>query len=122
MLRAFAIGLFQCTAMIPGVSRSGATIMGALLVDVERRAAAEFSFLLAIPTMLAATVYDLWQNRDILTADNISVIAVGFVTAFIVAMIVVRAVLGFISKHGYVPFAIYRILIGAVMLFILISR
>ncbi len=122
MLRAFAIGLFQCTAMIPGVSRSGATIMGALLVDVERRAAAEFSFLLAIPTMLAATVYDLWQNRDILTADNISVIAVGFVMAFIVAMIVVRAVLGFISKHGYVPFAIYRILIGAVMLFILISR
>lgn len=121
-LKAFAIGLFQCTAMIPGVSRSGATIMGALLVGVERRAAAEFSFLLAIPTMLAATVYDLYKNRDILTTDNLAVIAVGFLVAFIVAMVVVRGVLGFISRHGYVPFAVYRIIIGAVMLTILTLR
>ena len=120
--RALTIGLFQCGAMIPGVSRSGATIMGALLVGVERRAAAEFSFLLAIPTMLAATVYDLYKNREVLTADNLTVIAVGFVTAFIVAMIVVRGVLGFISRHGFAPFAIYRIVLGAVMLAILTLR
>lgn len=120
--RALMIGLFQCTAMIPGVSRSGATIMGALLVGVERRAAAEFSFLLAIPTMLAATVYDLYKNRDVLTGDNLSVIAVGFIVAFLVAMIVVRAVLEFISRHGYVPFAIYRIIIGTIMLAILALR
>ena len=120
--RALAIGLFQCTAMIPGVSRSGATIMGALMVGVERRAAAEFSFLLAIPTMLAATVYDLYKNRYILTADNLTVITVGFAVAFIVSMVVVRGVLGFISRHGFVPFATYRIVVGAVMLAILSLR
>ncbi|MEQ9449894.1 MAG: undecaprenyl-diphosphate phosphatase [Rhodospirillaceae bacterium] len=120
--RALAIGLFQCIAMIPGVSRSGATIMGALLVGVERRAAAEFSFLLAIPTMLAAVVYDLYQNRAALTVDNVAVIAVGFLTAFVVAMVVVRAVLDFISRHGYLPFAIYRIIIGTVMLAVLALR
>lgn len=120
--RALAIGFFQCIAMIPGVSRSGATIMGALLVGVERRAAAEFSFLLAIPTMLAATAYDLYKNRDVLTTDNLAIIAVGFLTAFLVAFAVVRTVLGFISKHGYTPFAIYRIVIGVVMLAVLTLR
>ncbi len=120
--RALAVGFFQCLAMIPGVSRSGATIMGALLVGVERRAAAEFSFLLAIPTMLAATVYDLYKNRDVLTADNMTIVAVGFISAFVVAFAVVRTVLNFISKHGYTPFAIYRIVIGVVMLAILTLR
>jgi undecaprenyl-diphosphatase len=120
--RALAVGFFQCIAMIPGVSRSGATIMGALLVGVERRAAAEFSFLLAIPTMLAATTYDLYKNRDALTSDNLAIIAVGFMSAFLVAFAVVRTVLGFISKHGYAPFAIYRIVIGIVMLIILTLR
>lgn len=120
--RALAIGFFQCVAMIPGVSRSGATIMGALLVGVERRAAAEFSFLLAIPTMLAATTYDLYKNRDALTADNLAIIAVGFVTAFLVAFAVVRTVLGFISRHGFTPFAIYRIVIGTAMLALLVMR
>ncbi|MCA0202122.1 MAG: undecaprenyl-diphosphate phosphatase [Proteobacteria bacterium] len=120
--KALAIGLFQCIAMIPGVSRSGATIMGALLVGVERRTAAEFSFLLAIPTMLAATVYDLYKNRDVLTTDNLSIVAVGFLTAFLVAFAVVRTVLGFISKHGYTPFAIYRIVLGIVMLIVLTLR
>ncbi len=120
--RALAIGVFQCLAMIPGVSRSGATIMGALLVGVERRAAAEFSFLLAIPTMVAATVYDLYKNRDVLTADNLAVVGVGFVTAFLVAFVVVRAVLDFISKHGYTPFAIYRIVLGLVILAVLTLR
>jgi undecaprenyl-diphosphatase len=120
--KALAIGLFQCIAMIPGVSRSGATIMGALLVGVERRAAAEFSFLLAIPTMLAATVYDLYKNRDVLTTDNLAIIAVGFVSAFLVAFAVVRTVLGFISKHGFTPFAIYRIALGIIMLIVLTLR
>ncbi|MGE3476223.1 MAG: undecaprenyl-diphosphate phosphatase [Rhodospirillaceae bacterium] len=120
--KALAIGLFQCIAMIPGVSRSGATIMGALLVGVERRTAAEFSFLLAIPTMLAATVYDLYKNRDVLTTDNLSIIAVGFLTAFLVAFAVVRTVLNFISKHGFTPFAIYRIALGVGMLIILALR
>ncbi|HCX14421.1 MAG TPA: undecaprenyl-diphosphatase [Rhodospirillaceae bacterium] len=121
-IKALAIGLFQCTAMIPGVSRSGATIMGALLVGVERRAAAEFSFLLAIPTILAATAYDLYRNYESLTTDSIMLIAVGFITAFIVAMLVVRGVLVFISRHGYVPFAIYRIIVGTIMLAILFLR
>lgn len=120
--KALAIGLFQCVAMIPGVSRSGATIMGALLVGVERRAAAEFSFLLAIPTMLAATVYDLYKNRDVLTTDNLSIIAVGFFAAFLVAFAVVRTVLGFISKHGFTPFAYYRIALGIIMLIVLTLR
>ncbi|MGE4064278.1 MAG: undecaprenyl-diphosphate phosphatase [Rhodospirillaceae bacterium] len=120
--RALAIGFFQCVAMIPGVSRSGATIMGALLVGVERRAAAEFSFLLAIPTMLAATAYDLYKNRDALTTDNVTIIAVGFLSAFAVAFAVVRTVLGFISKHGFAPFAIYRIALGVVMLLVLTFR
>jgi undecaprenyl-diphosphatase len=120
--KALAVGLFQCIAMIPGVSRSGATIMGALLVGVERRTAAEFSFLLAIPTMLAATVYDLYKNRDVLTADNLSIIAVGFLSAFVVAFAVVRTVLNFISKHGFTPFAIYRIVLGIVMLIVLTLR
>ncbi|MGE3334486.1 MAG: undecaprenyl-diphosphate phosphatase [Rhodospirillaceae bacterium] len=120
--KALAIGLFQCIAMIPGVSRSGATIMGALLVGVERRTAAEFSFLLAIPTMLAATAYDLYKNRDVLTTDNLSIIAVGFFTAFLVAFAVVRTVLNFISKHGFTPFAIYRIALGIFMLIVLSLR
>jgi undecaprenyl-diphosphatase len=119
---ALAIGFVQCLAMIPGVSRSGATIMGALLMGVERRTAAEFSFFLAIPTMFAATVYDIYKNRDVLSFDNTLVIALGFVAAFVTAMIVVRAAIGFIGRHGFVPFAIYRIVIGTVMLAILLAR
>jgi undecaprenyl-diphosphatase len=84
--------------------------------------AAEFSFLLAIPTMLAATTYDLYKNRDVLSADNLAIIAVGFVAAFLVAFAVVRTVLGFISKHGFAPFAIYRIVLGVVMLIVLTLR
>lgn len=120
--RALAIGFFQCIAMIPGVSRSGATIMGSLLMGVSRPAAAEFSFLLAIPTMFGATLYDLYKNRDILDASNLPVIAVGFVTSFIVALLVVKWLLAFISRHSFKPFAIYRIIIGTVMIGILISR
>lgn len=120
--RALAIGLFQCVAMIPGVSRAAATIMGALLMGVSRPAAAEFSFLLAIPTMFGATAYDLYQNRDTLTSDGLAVIAVGFVVSFIVALIVVKWLLRYISAHDFGAFAIYRIVVGTVMMAILLAR
>lgn len=116
---ALKIGLFQCVAMIPGVSRSGATIMGALLMGVERKTAAEFSFFLAIPTMFAATVYDLYKNKDALSADGVQLIAVGFIVAFITAAIVVKTVVNFISRHGFAPFAYYRIALGSGMLVLL---
>ena len=117
--RALAIGAVQCLAMIPGVSRSGATIMGALLLGVDRRTAAEFSFFLAIPTMIGATVYDLYKNRAVLTLDAGLVIGLGFVAAFIAAMLVVRALVGFVSRHGFAPFAWYRIALGMLALILL---
>lgn len=110
------IGLFQCMALIPGVSRSGATILGSLLMGVERRTAAEFSFFVAIPTMLGATVYDLYKNHASLSFDGGALIAIGFIAAFIAALLVVRSVLDFISRYGFKPFAYYRIVLGAVML------
>ena len=119
---ALKVGIFQCIAMIPGVSRSGATIMGALLVGVERKAAAEFSFFLAIPTMMGATVYSIYKNRDVLTFDNSALIAVGFVAAFLAALVVVRAAIAFISRHGFAPFAWYRIIFGGVMLALLLGK
>ncbi len=119
---ALQIGLAQCVSMIPGVSRAGATIMGALLMGVDRRTATEFSFLLAIPTMLAATVYDLYKNWDGLSGAGALTIAVGFVVAFLSALIVVRTLIGFVGRHGFAPFAWYRIAIGAIMLAILALR
>jgi len=116
------IGFIQCLAMIPGVSRSGATIMGARLLGVRREAATEFSFFLAVPTMVAATVYDLYKNWSGLSLEGLGVIALGFVAAFLSAMLVVRFVIGFIHRHGFVPFAYYRILIGGLMLVILLLR
>ena len=117
--RALAIGAIQCLAMIPGVSRSGATIMGALLLGVDRRTAAEFSFFLAIPTMFGAVVYDLYKNRDTLTLDAGLIIAVGFAAAFLTALLVVRALIGFVARHGFAPFAWYRIALGSVALVLL---
>lgn len=114
--RALAIGFCQTLAMIPGVSRSGATIMGAMLLGVERKVATEFSFFLAIPTMFGATVYDIYKNYNQLNADNTLIIAVGFVSAFIAALLVVRTVVAFVSTHGFKPFAWYRIVIGSIML------
>ncbi len=119
---ALRIGAFQVLAMIPGVSRSGATIMGAMLAGVERRTAAEFSFFLAIPTMFGATAYDLYKNRGTLTLDGSAVILVGFLVAFLAALLMVRAVVGFISRHGFAPFAWYRIALGIVMLVVLVAR
>lgn len=113
---AFKIGLCQCVAIIPGTSRSGATIMGALLLGADRRAATEFSFFLAIPVIAAATTYDIYKSWRVLTTENAAVIAVGFVAAFATALVVVRALVGFVSRHGFAPFAWYRIAIGAAVL------
>jgi undecaprenyl-diphosphatase len=110
------IGFIQCIAMIPGVSRSGATILGALSLGVERRTAAEFSFFLAIPTMLGATVLELAKNAHTLGAPgqvSAGTIAIGFVVAFIVALAVIRGFVTFVSRHGFGPFAWYRIVAGA---------
>lgn len=115
-MTALKIGLFQTLAMIPGTSRSGATIMGSLLLGLDRRAATEFSFFLAIPTMLGATVYDLYKNWNLLEADSFVIIGIGFVTAFFAALLVVNWVINFISTHGFKPFAYYRIVVGVVMI------
>lgn len=108
------IGLFQVLAMIPGTSRSGATIAGALLMGTDKRSAAEFSFFLAMPTMAGAFAYDLFQNRNVLTVDDALLIAVGFVTAFIAAVIVVRLLLDYVSRYGFALFAWWRIVVGSV--------
>lgn len=106
------IGLFQCLAMIPGTSRSGATIVGSLLMGVDKRAAAEFSFFLAVPTMLGAFTLDLFKNRHILSAADFPIIAIGFVAAFVTAVIVVRSLLGYVSRHGYALFGWWRLVVG----------
>ena len=115
----FLIGLFQCLAMIPGVSRSGATIAGGLLLKTDKRSAAEFSFFLALPTMGAAVAYDLLKNHKTLDFSDVGLIAVGFVTAFLTALVVVRFLLDFVSKHGFGPFAWWRIVVGVVGLALL---
>jgi undecaprenyl-diphosphatase len=111
---AFRIGLFQCMALVPGVSRSGATIVGALLMGTDKRSAAEFSFFLAMPTMAGAFAYDFYKNRDVIDLAQIQLVAIGFVAAFIVAVLVVRSLLDFVSRHGFAFFAWWRILVGAV--------
>lgn len=114
--QALGVGLFQCVAMIPGVSRSGATIMGALLMGVERRTAAEFSFFLAVPTMMGATTLELWGARHDLAGGMGSVgwteIAIGFTVAFVVALAVIKAFVAYVSRSGFAPFAWYRIAAG----------
>jgi undecaprenyl-diphosphatase len=113
---ALGIGLAQCLSMIPGVSRSGATIMGALPLGVERKTAAEFTFFLAIPTMAAATAKDLWETGASLSGDDMLGIGIGFVVAFLVALMVVRGFVGFVGRYGFTPFAWYRIIVGIVAL------
>lgn len=110
---AFAIGCIQCLAMIPGVSRSGATIVGALMLGVGKRAAAEFSFFLSLPTMAGAFSYDLWKSRASLDFSAMSDIVVGFVVAFVVAVLVVRWLLDFVSRNGYALFGWWRIIVGS---------
>ena len=113
---ALKIGLIQCLAMIPGTSRSGSTIVGALLLGTDKRSAAEFSFFLAMPTMAGAFAYDLYKNRDILDAAALGNVAVGFVCAFVSAVFVVRWLLGYVSARGYGLFAWWRIIVGIVAL------
>ena len=113
---AFGIGLFQCLALVPGVSRSGSTIVGALLLGADKRSAAEFSFFLSMPTMAGAFAYDLYKNRDVLSLDDATVIAVGFVCAFVSAVLVVRSLLGFVSRNGYAAFGWWRIAVGTISL------
>jgi undecaprenyl-diphosphatase len=112
----FLIGVAQAVAMIPGVSRSGATIIGGLLLGLERRAAAEFSFFLSIPTMSAAFAYDAYKNREALSFDDTGLIATGFITAFIAALLVVKPFLAIVSRIGFAPFAFYRIALGTFVL------
>lgn len=120
------IGIAQCTAMIPGVSRSGATIMGALAMGVNRKTAAEFSFFLAVPTMIGATTLELFQKGGDLMAGATRIgwseIAIGFGVSFIVALIVIRLFVAYVSRHGFTPFAWYRIVIGTVALIWLSAR
>jgi len=117
MGKAAAIGLMQCISMIPGVSRSGATILGALSMGVNRKTAAEFSFFLAVPTMFGATAKQLWDHRHEMAAGTNAVgwreIAIGSVVSFVVALIVIRLFVAYISRHGFAPFAWYRIVVGA---------
>ena len=113
---ALIIGFCQCVAMIPGVSRSGATIVGALFLRVEKRAAAEFSFLLSLPTMGAAVAYDLFKTRDLLDFSALSEIAVGFAVAFVTAVLVVKWVLDYVGKRGFALFGWWRIIVGVVAL------
>ena len=117
----FIIGLFQCLALIPGVSRSGATIVGAMLMGVEKRVAAEFSFLLAIPVMAGAFTVDAWRNRHDLNTGHIGLVAVGFFVSFVVALYVIRGMLAIITKRGFAPFGWLRILIGGVGLALLMA-
>jgi undecaprenyl-diphosphatase len=118
---AIKIGFIQCLAMIPGVSRSGATIVGALMLGASKRAAAEFSFFLSMPTMAGAFAYDLFKNRDVLDTSALGEIAVGFVMAFISAVLVVKWLLGYVSRHGYALFGWWRIIVGSIALVFLIS-
>ncbi len=118
--QAFMIGLFQSLAMVPGTSRSGATIIGGLLIGLKRKAATEFSFLLAVPTMLAATAYDILKNYQSFQLDDAQALGIGFVTAFIVALAIIRWFLDFVKRHTFIPFGIYRIIVGFIFLFVVL--
>ncbi|EKF16847.1 undecaprenyl-diphosphate phosphatase [Nitratireductor pacificus] len=117
----FKIGLIQCLSMIPGTSRSGATIVGGLLLGADKRSAAEFSFFLAMPTMTGAFAYDLYKNHALLSAADLQIIAVGFIAAFVAALLVVRWLLGYVSQHGYALFGWWRLIVGGLGLIALLA-
>jgi undecaprenyl-diphosphatase len=116
---AVGIGFFQCLAMVPGTSRSGATIIGALIFGASKRAAAEFSFFLAMPTMLGAFVFDLYKSRHEINMDQGMLVVIGFIVAFLAALIVVKPLLAFVSRRGYAPFGWWRIAVGTIGLIVL---
>ncbi|PHM18322.1 MAG: undecaprenyl-diphosphatase [Sulfuricurvum sp. PD_MW2] len=118
---ALTIGFFQSLSMVPGTSRSGATLIGGLFMGLNRKSAAEFSFLLAIPTMFIATAYDLIKHRHELVVDDWSMLIVAFITAFVFAFATVKAFVGFVSRHTFVPFAIYRIIVGVIFFYFVAS-
>lgn len=120
--QALVVGFAQCLAMVPGTSRSGATIISGMMAGIQRKTATEFSFFLAMPTMLAATVYDLYRNSGALDDTQLTAIVVGFLAAFVSALVVVRAVLRFVSRRTYRPFAWYRIALGIVVMVWLLAR
>ena len=120
--QALIVGFAQCLAMVPGTSRSGSTIISGMMAGIQRKTATEFSFFLAMPTMLAATVYDLYRNSAALDDTQMTAIAVGFLAAFFSALVVVRVVLRFVSRHTYRPFAWYRIGLGLVVMAWLLMR
>ncbi|HZG08683.1 MAG TPA: undecaprenyl-diphosphate phosphatase [Allosphingosinicella sp.] len=122
--RALGIGFIQCLSMVPGVSRSGATIMGALTLGIERRTAAEFSFFLAVPTMVGATTLSVAKHHEEIAAAGVDwgLIAVGFVTSFLVAMAIIKWFVGIVSRYGFAPFAWYRIVAGSLALVWLLAR
>ncbi len=114
LLMYFGIGVIQCLAMIPGVSRSGATIIGAMLFGADRRSAAEFSFWLAMPTMIGAFAYEAYKNKSELAGGNVMLIAIGFAASFVCGWIVVKTFLGYVQRHSFALFAWWRIIVGAV--------
>ncbi|KQW86760.1 undecaprenyl-diphosphate phosphatase [Brevundimonas sp. Root1279] len=116
---ALGVGIAQCLSIIPGVSRSGATIVGGLLLGVDKRAAAEFSFFLAIPTMVGAFALDFWESRELLTGDVVSLIAIGFVVSFFSGLFVVKTLVDFVGRYGFAPFAAWRILVGTIGLLVM---
>jgi undecaprenyl-diphosphatase len=107
------IGIFQCLAMIPGVSRSGATIVSAMFLGADKRSAAEFSFYLAMPTMVGAFSYDLLKNYKLMTASNTMLVVIGFLCSFVVGWIVVKSLLNYVSRHGFSLFGWWRIAVGS---------
>jgi undecaprenyl-diphosphatase len=113
LLMYFWIGLAQCVAMIPGVSRSGASIVAAMLLGADKKAAAEFSFFLAIPTMVGAFAYDFYKSHGDMTMNNLGLIAIGFVVSFITAIIVVKTFLNYVTRHGFTLFAWWRVIVGS---------
>ncbi len=118
--KSLAIGLLQCLAMIPGISRSGASIISGLLFGLNRKTATEFSFFLAIPTIISATCYDLYKNYSALNFSDSKIILIGMISAFLSAILVIKWLLNYVSKHNFVPFGIYRILLGiAILIFII---
>jgi undecaprenyl-diphosphatase len=115
-LDALKVGIAQCFALIPGTSRSGATIIGGMLFGLSRKAATEFSFFLAVPTLVAAGLYDLWKNRALLSAADVPMFGVGSVVAFLSAFVVIRWLIRYVATHDFKPFAWYRIAFGLVVL------
>jgi len=114
--QAIKVGFAQSLALIPGTSRSGATILGGMIFGLSRKVATEFSFFVAVPIMFAATFYDLYKSRDLLSSDDIGVFAIGFITAFLAALVAIKVLLKYVATHDFKLFAYYRIALGIIVL------